>query len=135
MNNDQAIIHVMHDQENAGHYQRYLQGRFIVQKIHETPMGMCAHVMDTETGAVRTLHTGDQIAVGSVGQVTADGVIYHPPRADVPKFVLPSAKEFSPIGSEGPSKFRHEMNDILSREEPKQTGDDAIIIAMLEKAV
>lgn len=122
------------NQEKTGHYQRYLQNRFMVKMIYETEMGPCAHIIDKEQDNVlMALHTGDSLADGTIGDISDKGVIFKPPRADVPPFVLKSKQEQSPVGSEKFSKYRHEMNQMLARDEVPMHGDDQVIIMMLEK--
>jgi len=124
-NDDQIIVEVMHEQVKNNHYQRYLQDRFLVDEIQMTDHGLCAYISDHETGVMMKLHTGDRIADGQI-EVSEEGVLFSPPRADVPDFVLPAKAEMNPVGAEGHRKFRSSVNEMLKREtRPK---DDLITL-------
>ena len=126
-NDDQLIVEVMNDQNQNNHYQRYLQDRFVVDEIHMTDEGLCAHITDKETGVTEKRFTGDQLADGQI-EVSEEGVLFSPPRADVPDFVLPAKAELSPIGAEGHRKFRSNMNEMLQTEVPPE--DELLIMIM-----
>ena len=100
--------------------------------VHEIEHGLCAHVLDTETGREMKLHTGDKLADGTV-QVTEGGVIFQPPRADVESFVLRSSSEMSPLKAHSSRNKRHEMNNLLRQEHqasPLDDDDDTMIIVL-----
>tara|TARA_Y100001938_G_C8010386_1_gene389680 strand:+ start:176 stop:601 length:426 start_codon:yes stop_codon:yes gene_type:complete len=129
---DKDIIQDMSSLEESKHYRRYLTDRFEVQMIHEIENGLCAHVLDIETGQEMKLHTGDELADGTV-QVTEGGVIFQPPRADVESFVLRSSSEMSPLKSHSSRNKRHEMNNLLRQEHqssPLDDDDDTMIIVL-----
>ena len=94
--------------------------------------GLCANIMDKETGKIIQVHTGDKLADGKIAKISEDGVIFAPPRADVPKFVIPHAQEMMPVGSEMPSRFREQMNEMFSREAQAVPDDDAVMIVLME---
>ena len=129
---DIEIVEDMSNTEETAHYRRYITDRFEIAKIHDTEMGLCAHVRDNEMGGEFKLHTGDQLADGRV-EVVEEGVVYKPPRADVERFMLPASQEMSPIGNHLASRKRHNMDEILEREHmmmPTADEDDKLIIVL-----
>jgi len=129
---DKEIVLDMSSTEDTKHYRRYLTDRFVVEMIHDTEMGFCAHIKDLEIGMEMKLHTGEQLADGTV-EVTKDGVIYHPPRADVESFVLPHQQEMAPIGNHLIARKRNDMNQDLMHEHvmmPQDDEDDKLIIVL-----
>ena len=129
---DRDIVQDMSSSEESKHYRRYLSDRFQVTKIHEIEGGLCAHVQDEETGKEMKLHAGDKLADGTV-EVTEDGVVFNPPRADVEPFVLRSSEEMSPLKAHSSRRDRHEMNNILKQEHQQSLlgdADDTMIIVL-----
>ena len=130
---DKEIVEDMSSSEESRHYRRYLTDRFLVTKIHEEEDELCAHVQDKETGEEVKLHTGDQLADGTV-EVLEEGVVFKPPRADVESFTLESSQEMLPLGNHEATKTRHDMNNILEREHrmmPYGDEDDKMIVIEL----
>tara|TARA_R110000824_G_scaffold27954_3_gene94311 strand:- start:3610 stop:4050 length:441 start_codon:yes stop_codon:yes gene_type:complete len=129
---DIDIVEDMSNTEESAHYRRYITDRFEVAKIHDAEMGLCAHVRDNEMGDEFKLHTGDQLADGTV-EVVEEGVVYKPPRADVERFMLPASQEMSPIGNHLASRKRHDMDGMLQQEHmmmPTSDEDDKLIIVL-----
>jgi hypothetical protein len=129
---DHAIIDDMSSMEGSKHYRRYLTDRFTVVQVHEIEDGLCAHIHDKETGREVKLHTGDSLADGSI-EVVEEGVVFHPPRADVESFMIPAAQEMSPLNNHGASKKRDTLNRELEREHmmmPYDDEDDKMIIVL-----
>ena len=132
MNLDKEIVMNMASGETNAHYRRYLTDRFIVNEVHEIETGLCAVISDKETGKEMKLTTGAPLADGAI-EVIEEGVVFHPPRADVEPFVLPSMKEFQPIGNHMASKNRTQMDNVLKQEHmmmPYDSEDDKIIIVL-----
>ena len=129
---DLEIVEDMSSTEESRHYQRYLTDRFVVTHVHEVEDGLCAHVFDNELGEEVKVHSGDQLADGTV-EVIEEGVVFRPPRADVESFLLPSSLEMMPIGNHRATKARNKMNDVLEREHmmmPYDDDDDKMIIVL-----
>ena len=129
---DKAIVEDMSSTEESRHYRRYLTDRFLVTKIHEVEDKLCAHVQDKETGEEVKIHTGDQLADGTV-EIIEEGVVFKPPRADVESFVLQSSQEMSPLGNNA-SRTRHNLDNVLEREHmmmPYDDQDDKMIVIEL----
>ena len=129
---DIEIIEDMSDTENNRHYRRYITDRFEVATVHEVEDGLCAHVMDRELGSEIKVHTGDPLADGTV-EVVDEGVVFKPPRADVEKFIIPSAQEMSPVLGHSTSRKRRVMDEAMSREHmmmPHGDDDDKMIIVL-----
>ena len=129
---DKEIVLDMSSTEDTKHYRRYLTDRFVVEDIHDTGMGFCAVIKDMEMGMSMKHLTGEQLADGTV-EVTKDGVIYHPPRADVESFVLPHQQEMAPIGNHLIARKRNDMNQDLMHEHvmmPQDDEDDKLIIVL-----
>tara|TARA_R100000808_G_scaffold3687_1_gene12801 strand:- start:653 stop:1084 length:432 start_codon:yes stop_codon:yes gene_type:complete len=119
---DKEIVEDMSSTEESRHYRRYLTDRFLVTKIHEAEDKLCAHVQDRETGEEVKLHTGDQLADGTV-EVIEEGVVFKPPRADVESFTLQSSQEMSPFGNNA-TRTRHKLDNVLEREHMMMPYDD-----------
>jgi hypothetical protein len=129
---DIQIIEDMSDTENNRHYRRYITDRFEVSMIHEMEDGLCAHVIDRELGQEIKIYTGDPLADGTV-EVVDEGVVFNPPRADVEKFMIPSAQEMSPMYGHSLSRRRRVMDEAMSREHmmmPHGDDDDKMIIVL-----
>ena len=125
---DKEIVEDMSSSEESRHYRRYITDRFLVTKVHEVEDGLCAHVQDKELGQEIKVHTGDQLADGSI-EVIEEGVVYNPPRADVASFVLESAEEMSPLGNNA-AKTRHKLNDVLEQDHMMMPEEDQMIIVL-----
>jgi hypothetical protein len=128
---DMAIVQAMDEQGN-NQYQRYLQNRFVVDEIFPKDDMLCANIIDKESGAAIHVHAGDKLADGKIAEITDEGVIFAPPRADVQKFVLPHAREMMPVGAEKHSRFRDQMNDMFSREAQSVPKEDSVMIMIME---
>ena len=128
---DQAIIE-MEQQNGDNQYQRYLQNRFVVEEIFPKHDMLCANIMDKESGAMVLVHAGDKLADGKIAEITEEGVSFAPPRADVPKFVIPHAGEMQPIGAEKHSRFRSQMNEMFSQEAQSVPHEDGVMIMIME---
>ena len=129
---DKEIVEDMSSTEESRHYRRYLTDRFLVTKIHEVEDELCAHVQDKETGEEVKLHTGDQLADGTV-EVIEEGVVFKPPRADVESFTLQSSQEMSPLGNNA-ARTRHNLDNVLEREHAMMSygdEDDKMIVIEL----
>lgn len=130
---DKQIILDMAMTEGDAHYRRYLTDRFVVTQVHEKKDGeLCAHIFDQETGMEIKGSSGTQLADGTI-EVTEDGVIYMPPRADVEPFVLPSSQEMQPIGNHLARRKRGDLDNILRQEHmmmPYDDENDTMIIVL-----
>ena len=130
---DKEIVMDMAMTDGDAHYRRYLTDRFIVNEVHEKEDGgLCAHIMDKETGEELKMTSGSPLADGTV-EVIEEGVVFHPPRADIEPFVIPSIQEFRPIGNHMASRSRTHMDNVLKQEHmmmPYDTEDDKIIIVL-----
>tara|TARA_A100001515_G_scaffold142077_1_gene140138 strand:+ start:282 stop:716 length:435 start_codon:yes stop_codon:yes gene_type:complete len=129
---DNAIIHDMSSMDESQHYRRYLTDRFSVVQVYEIENGLCAHIHDKETGHEMKVHTGDQLADGSV-EIIEEGVVFHPPRADVESFMIPAAQEMAPLHSHSLTNKRDMLNRELEREHmmmPYDDEDDKMIIVL-----
>ena len=129
---DDKIIEMMHEQESNHHYGRYIMDRFVVIDIHDTPEGLCALIEDKETGERRKYYSGDQIADGAIDEIMAEGVVFRPPRADVPKMMLKGSKEMRPIGGDKQTSYRSTMNQQLKSEHGRyRPQDDELAIVIV----
>jgi hypothetical protein len=129
---DKHIVEDMSQMEESKHYRRYITDRFEVIKIMDTEDGLCAKICDCEMNFTDHYFSGDELADGTI-EVIEEGVIFHPPRADVEQFMLRGADEMSPLHSHTATKRRHRIDDMLHDEHQMSSmgdDDDKMIIIM-----
>ena len=108
---DQHILRMEAEAAKGTNYRKYIQDRFEVLEND----GECIVVADNEMGLTIELHEGDPLADGKVGDITADGVVFEPPRAEVDAFALKSAEEMMPMSMDKSFKNRMKLQDDLDQ--------------------
>ena len=110
---DEALIDMSAEGEKSTHYRRYMVNRFQVMEVVETDEGLCAYIADKEMGVTLKYKEGEKLADGKLSTVTEEGVVFQPPRADVPPFTLPMRAEMYPIAGPKATKDRLKIEDEI----------------------
>jgi hypothetical protein len=134
---DEIIVDGMHALEQGKYYRKYITDRFMVEDVHDTDMGLCAHIYDKELEHSEKYHTGDPIADGSI-EVLQTGVLFIPERADLASIPLHSELEMSPLHGDKAGhaynqmveNIRHEPLEILEDED-----DQGLVILVLNDSI
>lgn len=121
---DEAIMDMEKEDEKVTQYRRYIMNRFMVMEKEEDKI----FVADKEIGVTRELQDGDNLADGQIN-IEEEGIVFKPPRADQPPFVIPSREEFMPMSSFRADKDRIRLDDKLENRHK-----DEMIILMVEES-
>tara|TARA_R100001086_G_scaffold88909_1_gene43577 strand:+ start:471 stop:893 length:423 start_codon:yes stop_codon:yes gene_type:complete len=122
MKSDEEIIKMEQENNKNNQYKQYIEKRFIVEDLIETPNGLCAHIHDEELNETQKYHEGDKIADGKIQMIDDRGVVFKSPKAMTKPFVLKSKKELLPVGGRRAEKKRmeleNEMQNMIPEDQP-----------------
>jgi hypothetical protein len=119
---DESIMDMEKEGEKVTQYRRYIMNRFQVMEREEDEVT----IADKEIGITRSFENGDSLADGKV-EIEEEGVVFRPPRADQPPFVLPSREEMMPIAHFHAGKDRIKLDDKLEEKHKQE-----LVILMVE---
>ena len=129
---DEDIVKMEENNQKNNHYQKYIQERFTIHDIHETPGGICADIHDSETDRVEHYMEGAKLADGKIQQVAEEGVVFKPPRANTPPFTIKSKKELLPIKGDKTRKDRLKMEEEFKGRHPDMGEGPVIMISVMD---
>ena len=131
---DEDIVKMEEENQKNNHYQKYIQTRFTIHDIHESPEGMCADIHDKEIDRVEHYMEGAKLADGKIQMVAPEGVVYKSPRANMPPFSIKNKKELLPLKGDKAKKDRLKMEEEMHGHHSDMGEGPVIMISVMDAA-